>query len=135
MRIEYDVTTIGWVPLTTLVVYIIAYSIGWGPLPWTVMGEMFAPAVKPKASSICVFVIWTFSFLLTKFFANVGADVGFLFFSVCCAVNIVFIVALFPETKGKTLAEIQTKLSRGMGKSDGERKIGNGEKIGEPTRY
>lgn len=104
--------------MATLVVYIIAYSIGWGPLPWTIMGEMFAPAVKPKASSICVFAIWSFSFLLTKFFTNVTPDVGFLFFAGCCAVNIVFIVFMFPETKGKTLAEIQQKLSRGRSKAE-----------------
>lgn len=81
------------------------------------MGEMFAPAVKPKASSICVFAIWSFSFLLTKFFTNVTPDVGFFFFAACCAVNIVFIVFLFPETKGKTLSEIQQKLSRGRSKA------------------
>ncbi|XP_001607389.1 facilitated trehalose transporter Tret1-like [Nasonia vitripennis] len=117
-KTDFDTTTIGWVPLATLVVYIIAYSIGWGPLPWTVMGEMFAPAVKPKASSICVFAIWSFSFLLTKFFTNVTPDVGFFFFAACCAVNIVFIVFMFPETKGKTLAEIQQKLSRGRSKAE-----------------
>ncbi|OXU26467.1 hypothetical protein TSAR_003983 [Trichomalopsis sarcophagae] len=117
-KTDFDTTTIGWVPLATLVVYIIAYSIGWGPLPWAVMGEMFAPAVKPKASSICVFTIWSFSFLLTKFFTNVTPDVGFFFFAACCAVNIVFIVFMFPETKGKTLAEIQQKLSRGRSKAE-----------------
>ncbi|XP_058797921.1 facilitated trehalose transporter Tret1-like isoform X2 [Phymastichus coffea] len=114
--IEYDLSSVWWVPLATLVVYMIAYSIGWGPIPWTVMGEMFAPAVKPKASSICVCAIWTFSFLTTKFFTNVekafGTHTGFWFFSFCCAINIVFIVMFFPETKGKTLSEIQKKLSR-----------------------
>lgn len=123
-------------PLASLVVYMVAYSIGWGPLPWTIMGEMFAPAVKPRASSICVFAIWTFSFLLTKFFANVqeayGAHTGFWFFGLCCAVSIAFIVSLFPETRGKTLAQIQEELSRGPVPSrDSEGTANKGFEVGE----
>lgn len=115
-EIHYDLSSITWVPIVTLIIYMIAYSIGWGPIPWAVMGEMFATGVKPKASSICVCAIWFFSFSTTKFFSNVensfGAYTGFWLFSICCAVNIVFIVMLFPETKGKTLSEIQEKLNR-----------------------
>lgn len=79
---------------------------------------MFGSGVKGKASSICVFVIWSFSFFLTKFFANIqqtfGTDVGFWFFATCSLVSIVFIITMFPETKGKSLIEIQEKLSRGI---------------------
>ncbi|XP_058798089.1 facilitated trehalose transporter Tret1-2 homolog [Phymastichus coffea] len=113
-EIKCDLTNFMWVPLTTLVIYTIAYGIGWGPLPWTIMGEIFAPGVKSKASSISVCVMWTCSFLLTKFFINVeesyGIYTGFWFFSACCAVSVVFLV-IFPETKGKTLNEIQEKLA------------------------
>ncbi|XP_014203271.1 facilitated trehalose transporter Tret1-like [Copidosoma floridanum] len=115
-KLEYDLSEVTWIPLATLVVYILVYSLGWGPLPWVVMGEIFAPGVKSKASALCVLSINTLSFLLTKFFTNVeqtfGAHICFGFFAFCCALEIVFVMSVVPETKGKTLVEIQRKLGR-----------------------
>ncbi|CAB0031602.1 unnamed protein product [Trichogramma brassicae] len=71
-----------------------------------------------QASSICVFSIWGFSFLLTKIFVDIqedrGPHMGFWFFSVCAALSIIFVTIFFPETKCKTLAEIQQQLSKGV---------------------
>ena len=44
--------TISFLPLSSLCLYIFAFSIGFGPIPWLMMSEIFAPEVKGIASSI-----------------------------------------------------------------------------------
>ncbi|XP_011643846.1 facilitated trehalose transporter Tret1-2 homolog [Pogonomyrmex barbatus] len=109
------VNQISWLPVVALVLFIITYSVGWGPLPWAVMGEMFASNVKAKASSITVSVCWFLAFLLTKFCNNLEEAFGnYATFWVCgvfCLISILFTVLLLPETKGKTLQQIQDELS------------------------
>lgn len=110
-----DAASISWLPVVSLVVFIITYCVGWGPLPWGIMGEMFAPEVKSKASGITVCVCWGLAFLLTKYFSNVeaifGTHTAFWFFGVCCIASVVFTILILPETKGKTLQQIQNELS------------------------
>jgi hypothetical protein len=44
--------TIGFLPLSSLCIFIFAFSIGFGPIPWLMVGELFSPEVKEQASSI-----------------------------------------------------------------------------------
>jgi len=88
---------------------------GWGALPWAVMGEMFASNVKAKATGITVSVCWFLAFLITKFSSNMEKAFGnyalFWMFGAFCIISIVFTVLLLPETKGKSLQEIQDELN------------------------
>ncbi|XP_012287765.1 facilitated trehalose transporter Tret1 [Orussus abietinus] len=112
---KMDTSSISWLPIGCLMVFISTYSVGWGPLPWAVMGEMFASDVKSKASSITVCICWFIAFIITKFFSNVkvafGSHTAFWIFGVCAALSVVFTIFLLPETKGKTLQQIQNELS------------------------
>ncbi|CAD6231439.1 GSCOCG00001408001-RA-CDS [Cotesia congregata] len=98
-----DVSNIGWLPIASLIIFIATYSIGWGPLPWTVMGEMFSTEVKSKASGIVVFACWFLGFLITKYFSNIAAAWGqytaFWLFGVFCVLSVLFTVFILPETK------------------------------------
>jgi len=109
------VERISWLPLIALVVFISVYSVGWGPLPWAVMGEMFASNVKAKAAGITVSVCWFLAFLITKFSSNMEKAFGnyalFWMFAGFCIISVVFTVLLLPETKGKSLQEIQDELN------------------------
>lgn len=110
-----DVEAISWLPITSLIVYIITYSFGFGPLPWTVMGEIFPSNVKSAASSLTASVCWLLGFVLTKFFASVSKDLSmagsFWLFAGFCLVAAIFVFTIVPETKGKTFQEIQGILS------------------------
>lgn len=44
----YDVSYIGFVPLVSLCTFIILFSMGFGPVPWMMMGEIFPPQIKGK---------------------------------------------------------------------------------------
>jgi len=115
------VAQISWLPIVALIIYISTYSVGWGPLPWAVMGEMFASNVKAKASGITVSVCWFLAFLTTKFCKNLETAFGnyvlFWMFGAFCILSIFFTVFLLPETKGKSLQQIQNELNGGTSAS------------------
>lgn len=110
-----DVESIRFLPILSLVIFIATYCVGWGPLPWTVMGEMFASNVKSKASGITVSICWLVSFFITKFANDLQAKFGnymlFWLFAVFCVASVIFTILVLPETKGKSLQQIQNELS------------------------
>ncbi|KAJ1522888.1 hypothetical protein ONE63_002030 [Megalurothrips usitatus] len=109
-----DVSSIGALPVGSLVFYIIVYCFGFGPLPWAVMGEVFSPEIKAICSSVCASFCWMLGFLITLFFgkvlAAVGDDVTFWGLGVCCVAASLFTL-LIPNTRGKSLQEIQDMLN------------------------
>lgn len=123
------VAQISWLPVVALVIFIITYSVGLGPLPWAVMGEMFSSDVKAKASGITVSVCWFLAFLITKFSSNLDNALGnyatFWIFAGFCVLSIAFTVFILPETKGKSLQQIQAELN---GQSSLTSDIENGTK-------
>lgn len=113
--IKHDVTNISWLPLTSLCIFIILFSIGFGPLPWMMIGEIFAPEVKGIAGSSACLFNWLLAFLVTKTYTNLN-DVlhpygTFWLFAVISAIGVFFVLFLVPETKGKSLEDIQRELS------------------------
>ncbi len=59
---------LSWLSLTSMVVYIIAFSLGWGPIPWLLMSEIFPSKAKGMASAIATAANWAFGFAVTKSF-------------------------------------------------------------------
>lgn len=107
---------ISWLPLACLVVYVITFNIGFGPLPFTVTSEILPNNVKFYLATISGFTGWLVSFLVTKFFndLNILLGRGGTFFLFCgfCVLALLFIVSVVPETKGKSFQEIQDILDR-----------------------
>jgi len=98
-------------PLVSLMIYVISFSIGFGPLPWAVNAEIHPPESKSMCSAIAYMVNWMCAFLVTKFQTDLEDAINtwgsyFLFGSIC-AVGTVFVVLFVPETKGKTSEEIR----------------------------
>ncbi|XP_048834954.1 solute carrier family 2, facilitated glucose transporter member 8 [Brienomyrus brachyistius] len=106
-------TDLSWLALTSMGVFITGFAIGWGPIPWLVMSEIFPTPVRGLASSVCVLTNWSAAFVVTKTFqdlTNLLSNAGtFWLFSAFCALNVVFTIFCVPETKGKTLEEIQAR--------------------------
>lgn len=111
-----DVSTFGWLPLTSLALFNIVFSIGYGSVPFTVISEIFPPETKGVASSMSIVVHWSLVFAVTKLFPTMEDRMGqaatFWTFSCFTAASAVFAYFVVPETKGKTLQEIQSKLKR-----------------------
>lgn len=107
--------SISWLPVTSLIAFVILYCIGFGPLPWAVLGEMFPANVKSFASTLVATTCWVLGFLVTRFFSSIDAAVGthwaFWIFAIFCAIAFAFTFTIVMETKGMSLQQIQDKLN------------------------
>ncbi|XP_062552042.1 facilitated trehalose transporter Tret1-like [Armigeres subalbatus] len=105
----------GWIPLVALCFYVAVFSVGFGPVPWLLLGEIFAAEVKGPASALANMTSFGMSFILSLVFPlarqSIGSGPLFLIFSAFCALAVVFVAIVVPETKGKSLNEIQSMLA------------------------
>ncbi|KAG5684032.1 hypothetical protein PVAND_013285 [Polypedilum vanderplanki] len=112
---EDNVKNLGWLPILSLCVFIVCFSLGFGPVPWIMIGELFAPDVKGLGASLNGTLNWLLAFVITKTFVNLTAALGrggtFWLFSGLSILGTIFVFFVVPETKGKTLIEIQTMLA------------------------
>lgn len=102
---------LGWLPLVCLMVFMVAFSIGYGPIPFIMLGELIPERVKAKVASTAIVTNWLVSFIVTKFFGQLQNAVGihwcYWIFALICAANFTFVLMFLPETKGKSVEEIQ----------------------------
>ncbi|XP_049944456.1 solute carrier family 2, facilitated glucose transporter member 8-like [Schistocerca serialis cubense] len=106
-----------WLPLASLCLFVVAFSLGLGPVTWVLLGELYAPEVRAFAGSLCCLVSWTFSFLVTTFFSELSSAVGvqgtFWIFGSVAVAGALFVFFVVPETKDRSLEEVQRQLSGG----------------------
>lgn len=114
--LNYEVSALSLLPLICLMVFITAYTAGYGSLPWVVMGELFPGNVKSVATTATTLVSCLVAFLVVKYFQTLAAAVGmgptFLLFAGSSGLSIPFTYFVVIETKGKNLQEIKEKLSK-----------------------
>ncbi|XP_024272082.1 solute carrier family 2, facilitated glucose transporter member 6 isoform X1 [Oncorhynchus tshawytscha] len=114
---EAAFNTITLIPLISTMVFIFGYALGWGPITWLLMSEILPLGARGVASGLCVGVSWLTAFVLSHVFIHVvetyGLFVPFLFFSVVCVVNIIFTAVCVPETRNRSLEEIENYFRTG----------------------
>ena len=111
-------TAFGGLAIASVVAFIVSFSLGWGPITWSMMSELVPLRVRSLASSIATFVNWTFAFIITLAFTDYARAVTPKFawwsFSVVMLASILFVLFLLPETKGRRLDEIETHFQNGQ---------------------
>ncbi|KAL4377667.1 hypothetical protein GQ457_02G035550 [Hibiscus cannabinus] len=91
-----------------------AYTVGLGGIPWIIMSEIFPINVKAQAGSLVTLVNWSTAWLVTytfNFLMEWSSAGTFFFFFGIAGVTVVFAAMLVPETKGRTLEEIQASIA------------------------
>ncbi|KAJ8930851.1 hypothetical protein NQ314_016270 [Rhamnusium bicolor] len=110
-----DVTPFGWLPLVSFVIYVLGFSLGFGPIPWLMMGEILPAKIRGPAASVSTAFNWTCTFIVTKTFLliieAIGTHYTFWTFGVIMLVALVFTILFVPETRGQSLADIERKLA------------------------
>ncbi|KAF4072538.1 hypothetical protein AMELA_G00264010 [Ameiurus melas] len=105
------------IPLISIIFIALGYVIGLGPITWLLMSEILPMKVRGFVSGVCVVVSYITTFFLTQYFMPAveafGLFAPFLFFCVICVVNIIFTAKCVPETKGRTLEEIENYFRTG----------------------
>ncbi|XP_048368812.1 solute carrier family 2, facilitated glucose transporter member 8 [Sphaerodactylus townsendi] len=103
---------LSWLAVLSLSLFIMGFALGWGPIPWLVMSEIFPLRARGAASGACVLTNWLMAFLVTKEFHDFMVFLTpygtFWLFAAACLLNVLFTALCVPETKGKTLEEIET---------------------------
>lgn len=109
-----DMSGISWFPIVGMILYIISFSAGLGLIPILLLSELFSTSIRSKASTIMTILFGIYLTACTKLFqflsSNYGMGTPFALFSVCTFGGIFLSHIYIPETKGKTLEEIQQML-------------------------
>lgn len=107
------------VPTMILIgIYIFGFAVSWGPICWLMIGEIFPLNVRGVGTSIGSAANWIGNFIVSQFFLellhmfnnNVGGPFAvFTFFAI---VSIFFVIYMVPETRGKTLEQIEMDMRK-----------------------
>ena len=102
-------------PMLLLVLAAIGcYAMSLAPVTWVVIAEIFPNRIRGAAMAVAVSALWIACFLLTYTFPILNAKLGsagtFWLYATICVVGFVFIKLKLPETKGKSLEQIEREL-------------------------
>jgi len=107
-----------WIFAFTLA-YIGSFAVAMGPVVWVVLAEIFPTRTRGRAMAVAIVALWIACFAVAQsvpwMFAHAGHPVTFGIYAVMCAVAFVFVALCVPETKGKTLEEIERSWHRAEG--------------------
>jgi SP family sugar porter-like MFS transporter len=106
----------GLLALVVVVAAIACYATTLAPGVWVVLSEIFPNRVRGMAMGIATFSLWFACFVLTYTFpllnSSLGAAGTFWLYGVICLAGSIFILTMLPETKGKTLEEIEKEITK-----------------------
>ncbi|KAL3269493.1 hypothetical protein HHI36_008560 [Cryptolaemus montrouzieri] len=113
---KYDTESIRWIPLLCLVLYMLFFTFGLGPLPLTITSEILPVNIKFLVSTISSFFGTVCSTILSKNYYFLNDNLGYYgtiwMFAGFCTILLVFIITVMPETKGKGFSEILEELEK-----------------------
>lgn len=97
--------------LGSLVVFIASFAFSLGPLVWTVINEIYPNRIRGRAVALATAVNWAFVFIVSQSFLTIideiGTSAAFLMFALLSIAAFLWIRAKVPETKGRSLEDIQ----------------------------
>jgi MFS family permease len=105
-----------WV-LTCSLGYIACFALSVGPVTWVILSEIFPTKIRGRALSLATFCLWTANFIVSQTFPMMDQNAGliarfhhafpFYLYAGFCVVLFVVMLKLVPETKGRSLEEIE----------------------------
>ena len=97
-----------------LLIYIAFFAVGLGPAAWLLMSELFPSHIRGIAASTATVALWCACLLVAMTFLSMvtalGASGAFFVYAAVCFGTFVFVWLITPETKGKTLEQIELEL-------------------------
>lgn len=106
----------GWTMLLLVVLAIAAYAMSLAPVVWVVLSEIFPAKMRGAMMALSTFCLWAASFLLTYTFPLLNewlkASGTFWVYGGICLAGFFFIRSYLPETKGKSLEQIEKEITK-----------------------
>ena len=111
----YFVGMTGVLMVALVVAAISCYAMTLGPVTWTLLAEIFPHRVRGIAMATCTFALWVGCCTLPFFFPPMNATLGtygsFWVYAAICICTFVFLLRRCPETKGKSLEQLEKELT------------------------
>ncbi|CAO2045414.1 unnamed protein product [Urochloa humidicola] len=111
---QYLGSTSVYLSVGGMLLFVLTFSLGAGPVPGLLLPEMFPNKIRAKAVALCMSVHWIVNFFVSLLFLRLleqlGPQVLYTIFSSVCVVAAIFVRRHVLETKGKTLQEIEVSL-------------------------
>jgi capsular polysaccharide biosynthesis protein len=102
--------------LFAIIGFVASFAVSIGPVMWVMFSELFPLRVRGLAISFAGFINSGISFLVQLVFpwelATLGSSTTFLIYGLFAVIGLAFILKIVPETKGKTLEELEAQLVR-----------------------
>ncbi len=108
--------TSGVLVLVFILGYIAFFAASLGPALWVVAAELFPNRLRSKGMSIAIVSLWIACTVVTIAFPimleKLSGGLTFLIFALICLANLLFVLKYVPETKGKTLEELEKEFAK-----------------------
>ncbi len=112
--LAYYFNVSGWPLLLLVIIAIGCYAMSLAPVTWVVLSEIFPNRIRGAAMSVATVALWSACFFLTYTFPILNKALGtsgtFWLYGFICLIGFIFIFKKLPETKGKSLEEIEEDL-------------------------
>jgi sugar porter (SP) family MFS transporter len=120
-------TVSGWM-LLFIIIYVVCFGLSVGPVTWVILSEIYPTAVRGRALGLATFFLWMADYAVTQTFPMMDAKDSWLvqrfnhafpfyIYAAFCLVLILVVWSLVPETKGRSLEEIERSWAAGETKS------------------
>jgi len=108
--------TSGVLVLVFILGYIAFFAASLGPALWVVAAELFPNRLRSKGMSIAIVSLWIACTVVTIVFPimleKLSGGITFLIFALICLANLLYVLKYVPETKGKTLEELEKQFAK-----------------------
>ncbi|KAK6175687.1 hypothetical protein SNE40_014088 [Patella caerulea] len=108
---DYCPTSYSWMPMVGLVLYLISFAPGMGPMPWTINSEIYPLWARSTGNSVSTFTNWVFNLAVSMSFISLTETLtryGTFWLYACLAFGGAIILSIIlPETKGRSLEEVE----------------------------
>jgi sugar porter (SP) family MFS transporter len=105
---------LAWIAVVSVAAYVGFFAIGLGPVFWLLIAEIFPLALRGRAMSLATVANWGFNLIVSATFLGLVGALGsagaFLVYAVLSLVALAFVAQMVPETKGRSLEQIEAAL-------------------------
>ncbi len=101
---------IGISTLIFIIIYTASFMMSWGPITWVLISEIFPNKIRGRAIAIAVASQWAANYLISSTYPAMmefSGGVTYCFYGVMSILSFIFVWKMVPETKGKTLEEME----------------------------
>ena len=101
--------TIGIATLVFIIIYTASFMMSWGPICWVLIAEIFPNRIRGKAVAVAVAAQWTANYLISSTYPSMmdfSGGMTYGFYGLMSVLSALFVWKMIPETKGKTLEEM-----------------------------